>query len=124
MLMDGSYETHPHSLALQNELSWLDFDLGKDARVVSEHDKGLISWIGFMVCLPATMETFKLMGDFWKPFTALDDWLEQQGPEELGVVVAWFRELWRMRWAPENLPPSRFLHSVIVATGHRNSISL
>jgi hypothetical protein len=70
---------------------------------MSEHDKGVSSWIGFMVCFPATMEAFKLMGDFWLPFAALDDWLEQEGPEESEVMVAWFRELWRMRCA-RNLP--------------------
>jgi hypothetical protein len=116
-----TYETHPHSLALQSELSWLDFDLGKDARAVSEHDKGLGSWACFMVCLPATMETFKLMGDFWLPLTVLDDWLEQQGPKELEEVVAWFKELWRMRWASENPPPSKgsIFYFVVFSSGRK-----
>jgi hypothetical protein len=38
MLMD---EVHPHALPLQSELSWLDFDLGKDARAILKHDSGL-----------------------------------------------------------------------------------
>jgi hypothetical protein len=73
-----------------------------------------------MVCLPAIMEIFKLMGDYWLPFTTMDDWLEQQGPDEVEVVVAWFGELWRMRWAPEiYFRRSSIFRIVIVSSGHR-----
>ncbi|GAQ81014.1 hypothetical protein KFL_000680310 [Klebsormidium nitens] len=65
---------------IQGELGWLNFDLGAGAQKEAAKDHGCSSWVGFMICFPETMASYKTMGELWKPFAAIDDWMEHQSP--------------------------------------------
>ncbi|GAQ83570.1 hypothetical protein KFL_001530120 [Klebsormidium nitens] len=77
---------------LEGGLSWLSPDLGTRAQTLRQ-SRGGTKLFGFMMCFPDSPDSFKAVSDLMLSVFLVDDWIEQQGPDEAEQLAEWWRTI-------------------------------